>query len=41
MNFDTSIVKPSAGRLLWERQGASGGRCYLVCHGKDHNPLAY
>lgn len=41
INFNTTIVTPSAGRLRWERTGTNTGRCYLVCHGKDHNPLSY
>lgn len=41
INFQTGIVTASAGRLRWERTGTNTGRCYLVCHGKDHNPLSY
>jgi hypothetical protein len=41
INFQTTVVTPSAGRLYWESTGTNSGRCYLVCHGKDHNPLSY
>jgi predicted CXXCH cytochrome family protein len=42
VNFDTAMVATSSsGVLRYERLGESRGRCYLACHGKDHNPLAY
>ena len=42
INLDTSIVTRSGTQAIrWERVGTTGGRCYLVCHGKDHNPLSY
>jgi len=41
INFDTTIVTPSAGRLRFESLGTNHGRCYLVCHGSDHNPKTY
>ena len=41
INFQTSVVTPSGSALYWERVGTTGGRCYLVCHGENHNPLSY
>ena len=41
INFQTGIVTPSNGNMYWERVGTNGGRCYLNCHGKNHNPLSY
>ena len=42
VNFDTTIVGPSSsGALRFERTGTFRGRCYLTCHGKNHNPLSY
>lgn len=42
LNFDTSIVTRSGTQAIrWERVGTTQGRCYLVCHGKDHNPISY
>ena len=42
INFDLSIVSPnSQDRLYFEDQGMFRGRCYLTCHGEDHNPLSY
>lgn len=42
INFDTSIAKPnSSGLLKFESQGTNAGRCYLLCHGKTHNPCTY
>ena len=42
INFDTSIVGPtSSGALRWESTSFRRGRCYLVCHGKSHNPISY
>jgi hypothetical protein len=42
INFDTSVVTPSSGGILrFETQGAFRGRCYLSCHGQNHNPLSY
>jgi predicted CXXCH cytochrome family protein len=40
--FDDEIVSPSSsGRLEFVDLGEQSGQCYLTCHGKDHNPLAY
>jgi predicted CXXCH cytochrome family protein len=42
INFNTAIVTKSGTQAIrWERVGTSGGRCYLVCHGKNHNPISY
>jgi len=42
VNFDTTIVGPSSsGVLRFEATGSFSGRCYLRCHGKNHNPLSY
>lgn len=42
INFDTNIVTPNAtGKLSFEDLGRFKGRCYLSCHGKDHNPKSY
>lgn len=42
LNFDAAQVTMSGTQAIrWERVGATGGRCYLVCHGKNHNPLSY
>ena len=42
INFNTSVVTPSSsGILKFEDQGLYHGRCYLRCHGENHNPLSY
>jgi len=42
INFDVTIVRPDdQGRLRFEDQGTFKGRCYLTCHGKNHNPKGY
>jgi len=42
IDFDTSITGPSSsGILRFEDTGFGGGRCYLQCHGVDHNPKEY
>ena len=42
INFDLSIVSPSSsGILRFDDQGLYHGRCYLTCHGENHNPLTY
>ncbi|MEI6455622.1 MAG: cytochrome c3 family protein [bacterium] len=42
INFNTSVVTPSSsGILRFEDRGLYHGRCYLRCHGEDHNPLSY
>jgi len=42
INFDTRFVSPNASGLLrFEVTGVGRGRCYLRCHGMEHNPLSY
>jgi predicted CXXCH cytochrome family protein len=42
INFDLAIVAASSsGVLRYDSAGSHSGTCYLTCHGKDHNPLAY
>jgi hypothetical protein len=42
VNFDTRFVTPSSGGILrYDSQGANKGRCYLTCHGQNHNPESY
>lgn len=39
VNFNTTYVKPSSSGQL--RFDAANRRCYLTCHGENHNPLSY
>ncbi len=42
INFDISVVSPNAsGQLRFESTGTFSGRCYLRCHGVNHNPKSY
>lgn len=42
INFNTAVVGPSSsGILRFESTGTFAGRCYLRCHGEDHNPKTY
>jgi len=42
INFDISVVSPSSsGALRYESTGTFSGRCYLSCHGMNHNPKSY
>jgi len=42
MNFDRRFVTPSSsGILRFEDPGVGAVRCYLTCHGRNHNPLNY
>lgn len=42
INFDKRFVTPSSsGILRWEKTGTRTGRCYLTCHGDNHNPETY
>lgn len=42
INFNTDYVtETSGGRLEFIDYGNNKGRCYLVCHGKIHNPARY
>ncbi|MFN7915647.1 MAG: cytochrome c3 family protein [Vicinamibacterales bacterium] len=42
VNFDKRFVTPSSSGLLkWEQTSPGRGRCYLTCHGDNHNPESY
>lgn len=42
INFDITIALPnSQGLLMFEDLGTFSGRCFLTCHGRDHNPEVY
>ena len=41
MNFDTRFVKPSSSGILRVENMATNPRCYLTCHGRNHNPESY
>lgn len=42
INFDTQVVSPSSSNILrFESTGTFSGRCYLTCHGQNHNPKSY
>jgi len=42
INFQTGVVTASSsGILRFEDTGTNTGRCYLTCHGENHNPLSY
>jgi predicted CXXCH cytochrome family protein len=42
INFDRRFVTPNSGGILrWEQTSTGTGRCYLACHGHDHNPSSY
>jgi predicted CXXCH cytochrome family protein len=42
INFQTGIVTPSSsGILRFDDLGNRKGRCYLTCHGENHNPYTY
>lgn len=42
MNFNTAVVTKSGTQAIrWERVGTTGGRCYLSCHGANHNGWSY
>lgn len=41
INFDTSVVFPFNGTLLYESTGTHNGRCTLSCHGKNHPGWSY
>jgi len=40
INFDRRFISPSSSGLL-RFDTANGGRCYLTCHGRNHNPESY
>lgn len=43
INFNLATVTPGGGRnsISAYETTASGGRCYVTCHAKVHNPLSY
>ena len=42
INFNKLYVTPSSsGILRFDDQGLYKGRCYLTCHGENHNPYTY
>ena len=44
INFDRGVVQPLSGVTntpRFESTGTFSGRCYLSCHGRNHNPLSY
>lgn len=42
INFNTAVVSPNrSGILRFESTGTFSGRCYLSCHGRNHNPETY
>ncbi len=42
ISFDTRVVQPSrSGQLRYESTGPRRGRCWLTCHGKNHDPKRY
>lgn len=42
INFDRRFVTPSqTGVLRFDDLGAGRVRCYLTCHGQDHDPKSY
>ena len=42
INFDKRFITPSSsGILRFDDLGARKGRCYLTCHGKNHDPISY
>lgn len=42
INFNRLYVTPSSsGILRFDDLGFESGRCYLTCHGENHNPLTY
>jgi predicted CXXCH cytochrome family protein len=42
INFNSVAVTMSGTQAIrWERVGTTGGRCYLSCHGVNHNGYSY
>ena len=43
MNFDTAIVTKASTYFGYYSNGSAAGQsgCYVVCHGKSHNPITY
>jgi len=41
INGKTVVTATSTGQIQYTSTGPGQGSCYLVCHGKVHNPLSY
>ncbi len=43
INFNVAIVQPDpgTGRRAFEDAGVFHGRCFLLCHGRQHSPAEY
>ncbi|MDD5176539.1 MAG: cytochrome c3 family protein [Sterolibacterium sp.] len=42
LNFRTDVVTKSGTQAIrWERVGTTGGKCYMTCHGENHNGYSY
>jgi len=41
VNFNTTQVTPWNGQLRYDDTGTYSGRCYLTCHGKQHDGIGY
>ncbi|MCX6273571.1 MAG: NapC/NirT family cytochrome c [Bacteroidetes bacterium] len=41
INFSTGVVSPFNGNLYYQEEGNRTGRCYLTCHGVQHNGFSY
>jgi len=42
INFDLDVVQPNSNGLLrFEDTGNRSGKCYLRCHGDNHDPEDY
>jgi hypothetical protein len=42
INFNTQVVRSNSNNQLeFIDDGDFAGRCYLRCHGLDHNPQSY
>jgi len=41
LNGQSVVMPTSSGQIQYTSTGPGQGSCYLVCHGKAHNPLSY
>ncbi len=41
IDFDNFVVMPVEGQINFIDLGNKAGKCYLSCHGKEHNPAIY
>lgn len=41
VNFDKAIVTAIGANPMFTSTGTNHGRCYLTCHGENHNPYTY